>query len=159
MLRPIFSSVPDGLCLAKLDSKVRLACLPHLNLLWKNLSCRPTFDPAHKHFTPFLKALFPLFDNCFAVPHTTVNAKRHICSLACICPGTLCCLVTQSICRSSLLHVSDVAVAYHAANPGANICQYGGHSCAACHGRHSRHIPAASVRHARGQPIAHVHVQ
>lgn len=31
MLRPIFSGVPDGPCLAKVDSKVRLPCLPHPN--------------------------------------------------------------------------------------------------------------------------------
>lgn len=49
--------------------------------------------------------------------------------------------------------------AYCAANSGPDICQYGGHSCHTCDGGHSRHVPAASVSHARSQPAAHVHVQ
>ena len=102
---------------------------------------------------------------CLAVPPCCVT---HHCQcklpylqpcLQYLCSEALCCWVTQYICRFSLLHVSDVAVAYHAANSGANIWQYGRHSCPAYHGGHSRHIPAASLRHAQDQPIAHVHVQ
>lgn len=118
------------------------------------------------HVTPFLNPLFPLFDylhGCATMRHAVPQCQcKPPCLQRCLqfsCPGALRCLVTQSICRSSLLHVSDVAVAYHAANSGANVWQYGRHSCSACHGGHSRHIPAASLSHARDQPTAHVHVQ
>ena len=85
--------------------------------------------------------------------------RRHICRFASMSFVRESCLVRSPICRSSLLCVSDVAVASHAANSGTDICQYGRHSCLACYGGHSRHFPAASLSHARRQPTAHVHVQ
>ena len=91
--------------------------------------------------------------------HTAITAHRHICRFASMSFVRESCLVRSPICRSSLLCVSNVAVASYAANSGTDICQYGRHSCLACYGGHSRHFPAASLSHARRQPTAHVHVQ